>query len=199
MDPSESWLQKYRIPIALSLLGIVLIIGGIFASGINKSESLSSNQKSFPKESLVGSQDVTVDISGSVNMPGIYKLKIGDRVADAINLAGGFKDSANKEYISKYLNLAQKVADGTKIYIPYQGEQYTNTQAGSVAGVSSTAAGNVNINTASQSDLEALTGIGPVTASKIISSRPYQATDDLVSKKIISKSVFDKIKDSISI
>ena len=68
-------------------------------------------------------------------------------------------------------------------------------QSVSVAGASTQA--QVNINTASQSDLESLPGIGPVTASKIISDRPYQIVEDLVNKKAVSKAVFEKIKDQI--
>ena len=57
----------------------------------------------------------------------------------------------------------------------------------------------VNINTASETELDALPGVGPVTAQKIISNRPYQKIDDLVSKKAVGASVFSKIKDQISI
>ena len=198
MDPEENILQKYRIPIGLSIVGLVLIIAGVFSSGINRVESTeaSSKDKQFPKESLVGSQEITVDVSGAINSPGVYKLKEGDRIAEAIGLAGGFKADANSEYISKYLNMAQKLVDGTKIYIPYQGEAApVSAGQGQVAGVNSSAS--ININSSTQSELESLPGIGPVTASKIISGRPYQKVDDLLSKKIVSKAVFEKIKESI--
>jgi len=184
-------LQKFKLPIALSLLGLVLILGGIFASGLNKSAP-----KEFPKESLVESQKIiSVDVSGAVNKPGVYQLKDGSRIEDAINSAGGFAEIANGEYVSKYLNMAQRLTDGTKIYVPFEGESGANVQSGVVAG-SSTGA-KVNINTSTQAELEALPGIGPVTASKIISDRPYQEVGDLLNKKVVSKSVFEKIKDQI--
>lgn len=192
MERFPNFFDKYKLPLGLSLIGGVLIIGGIFASGIN-----SNKVRDFPKESLVaGEKFISVDISGAVKTSGVYQLNDGDRIEDAIRAAGGFAQDANQEYISKYINLAQKLVDGTKVYIPKTGEQIPSVQqAGSVSGVST--ASSVNINTATQVELEALPGIGPVSASKIISDRPYQNTGELLSKKIVGKAVFDKIKDSI--
>ncbi|TSC86356.1 MAG: competence protein ComEA [Microgenomates group bacterium Gr01-1014_7] len=189
-------LEKFKIPIALSLLGIVLIIGGTFASGLNKHPTTSSGQ-GFPKESLVNSQKmISVDVSGAVNRPGVYKLNEGSIVEDAIRVGGGFSDSANKEYISKYLNMAQKLSDGSKVYVPLTGETGPGVHTGSSVSATNPQS-KVNINTSTQAELEALPGIGPVTASKIISGRPYQTSDELVSKKVVSKIIFEKIKDSL--
>lgn len=191
LDGIKAWIDRFKIPIALSLVGFVLIIGGIFTSGFK-----ASDKKEFPKESLVNSQKIiSVDVSGAVNRPGVYQLKDGLRIEEAIQAAGGFSETANSEYISKYLNLAQKLSDGMKIYVPYAGENVSVPQGGQVAG--SNIVARVNINTATQAELEALPGVGPVTASKIISDRPYQKIEDLLDKKIVSKSVFEKIKDQI--
>lgn len=183
-------LERFKIPIALSLVGIVLIIGGIVSSKI------SSKPAQFPKESLMDSSQrvLSVDVSGAVVKPGVYQLSDGSRIEDAIKAAGGFTENANQNYITKSLNMAQKINDGTKIYVPVTGD------SGVVAGtVSSNGAqtAKVNINTASQSELEALPGIGAVTASKIISSRPYQNAEELLGKKVVGKSVYEKIKDSL--
>lgn len=184
-------IEKFKLPIGLSLVGIVLILGGLFATGLTRSKS-----KEYPKESLV-SQDkvISVDVSGAVVKSGVYQLKEGSRIEEAINAAGGFSKDSNGEYVSKYLNMAQKLSDGSKVYVPFEGEQIPSQGGGTVAGEASSS--KVNINSASQSELEALPGIGPVTASKIISGRPYQKIEDLLSSKIVSKSVFEKIKDSI--
>lgn len=183
-------LERFKLPIALLFVGLVLMIGGVFASGLNKQSS-----KDFPKESLVQSQKmISVDVSGGVSSPGVYQLKDGSKVVDAIKEAGGFSEDANQEYISKYLNMAQKLSDGTKIYVPFAGESTANLKiGGQISGVSQSS--RININTASQTELEALPGIGPVTASKIISNRPYQDAGELLSKKVVGKSVYDKIKD----
>lgn len=186
-------LEKFKLPIVLSLLGIVLIIGGVFASGLNK------QTPKFPKESLVNSQKmISVDVSGAVNKPGVYKLNEGSRIEEAILVAGGFSDSANKEYISKYLNMAQKLSDGSKVYVPVEGDPSFRPPKADFAGqAATTSQAKVNINTSTQAELEALPGIGPVTASKIISGRPYQKTEDILTQKIIFKSVYEKIKDSL--
>lgn len=186
-------LEQFKLPIGLSLVGIVLIIGGMVTSGFSKQKP-----KDFPKESLVGSQKiVSVDVSGAVTKPGVYKLKDGSRIEDAISAAGGFAETANGEYISKYLNMALKLSDGSKIYVPVAGESNVPPGGGTVAGISESA--KVNINVATQAELEALPGIGPVTASKIISDRPYQAAEDLLNKKVVNKSTFEKIKDLITL
>ncbi|MBI2330004.1 SLBB domain-containing protein [Candidatus Daviesbacteria bacterium] len=192
-------LNKFKLPIGLSLLGLVLIVGGIFASGLNKSKH-NPPAGGFPKESIVESRKlISVDVSGAVSKPGVYQLVTGSRIEDVIKLAGGFTQDANQEYISKTLNLAQKLSDGSKIYVPLVGEQGAIKTTWEV-GLDSSQVRVVNINTATQAELEALPGrVGPVTASNIISGRPYQAIEELLDKKIVSKSVFEAIKDSISL
>lgn len=180
-------IDKFKIPIGLSLIGLVLIIGGMIASGLTKPKI------EYPKESIVsGIKKISVDVSGAVIKPGVYQLDENSRVEDAVLSAGGLAENANGEYVSKYLNMAQKLSDGMKIYVPIAGEQYSGGVS-SVAGIKS----QVNINTATQAELEVLSGIGPVTASKIISGRPYSKIEDLLTLKIVSKKVFDQIKDSL--
>ena len=140
--------------------------------------------------SSVNSQDstLTVDVQGAVNKPGVVRLPGGSRIEDAIAAAGGFSEEADQEYIRRQMNLAAKVVDGTKIYLPYQGE----SNQSNVSNV-------VNLNTASQKELESLPGIGPVTAEKIIAGRPYGTIEELMERKIIGKAVFEKIKERISV
>lgn len=191
-----SWrekIEKFKLPIGLSLVGLVLIVGGIFASGLNKNQP-----KTFPKESIVQIQKlISVDVSGAVVNPGVYQLIDGSRIEDAVEAGGGFVPDANKEYISKSLNMAQKLSDGSKVYVPFEGEQGAVKNIWEVGSDSSQVNGKVNINNATQAELEALSGIGPVTASKIISDRPYQTVEELLNKKVVSKGVFDKIKDQL--
>lgn len=190
------WKQKvnqFKLPLGLSLIGIVLIVGGIFTSGLHQAKP-----KDFPKESLVSNQKViSVDISGAVIKPGVYQLPEGSRITDAVSIAGGFAEAASGEYISKYLNMAQKLSDGSKIYVPIAGENAAipTGYGGSVAGANTQA--KININTATEPELDILSGIGPVTAAKIVSGRPYQQIEDLFNKKIVSKAVFEKIKEQL--
>ena len=104
--------------------------------------------------------------------------------------AGGLASEADQAKI----NLAAKVADGQKIHIASQYEATSNTQQ-----VISSESNLININTASEAELDKLPGIGPVTAAKIISLRPYGTLEELLSKKAVSSSVYGKIKDLVSL
>lgn len=191
MEELSQKLEGYKLPIGLILVGVVLIIGGLFLNPQKSSD--------YPKESIVEPQikTIKVDISGEVINPGVYELEEGSRVEDLISKAGGLTPNANQEFIAKNVNQAQKLVDAAKYYIPKEGEDVTSVNSymsGSVAGTSSQI---VNINSASQKDLESLPGIGPVTASNIIQNRPFTSVDELVNKKIVNKSTFEKIKSSI--
>lgn len=197
MDRLNQILDQYKLPLGLSFVGLILIIGGLFSSGLFKhSSKLTADQ--FPKESMVNEQSkmIKVDISGAVRIPGVYSLTSTDRIEDLVKAAGGFESSASAEYVSKQLNLSQKISDGQKVYIPFEGEDY---QLGTVAGVSTLGSTVVGLNSASSKELERLPGIGEVTAGKIISKRPYQSVEDLITKKVVSKSVYEKIKDLVNI
>jgi competence protein ComEA len=146
-----------------------------------------------------GSKEIAVDVEGAVMKPGVYKIKADSRVQDALIAAGGMSEDADREKAAKGLNLASKVTDGAKIYIPANGEEVAalgGSSGGTVMGASSDT---VNINSASSEELEALPGIGKVTAGKIIDNRPYNSVQELVDKKVVGKSVFEKIKEKIGV
>ncbi len=190
MEKLNEFLNQYKLPLVLSFVGLVLIIGGIFSSG------LLSKPKDFPQASLIeNNKEIKIDVSGAVNMPGVYSLSAGSRVEDAIAASGGFSQEYNPDYVSKSLNLSQKLSDGQKIYIPYDGESYSGGTS-MVAGISTE---KIGINSSTQPQLEELPGVGPATAQKIIASRPYQDLAELYIKKIISKNLFEKIKESIDL
>lgn len=109
--------------------------------------------------------------------------------------AGGLASSADRDYVAKHLNLAQKLSDGAKIYIPKDGEVVNGA---STTVLAEQAGGLININTASLDSLDSLSGIGQVTAQKIMNGRPYADIQELITKHIITQKVFDKIKSSIT-
>lgn len=85
------------------------------------------------------------------------------------------------------INLAAKLSDGQKIYILNSGEsvsQSAGVPAGQIAGVSEGQL--INVNTASEAELDKLPSVGPVTAQKIVASRPYSTLEELVSKKAVA-------------
>lgn len=141
------------------------------------------------------SSKIKVDVSGAVNNPGVYGLSEGDRVEDALKMAGGFSSEADPEWVAKSINLASKITDGQKIYI------YAKSETSSTSSTlgSSSVSGKVNINFSSSKELDTLPGVGEVTAGKIISGRPYNSVEDLLNKKVVGKATFEKIKDLVSV
>lgn len=189
---------------------ILLIISGISFLSIIGAVGLliKSNQPVEPirfetqATSSASIKTITVDIEGAVAKPGIYNLLPDARVSDAIRSAGGLTAQADRERIDKTINRAAKLVDGAKLYFPKIGElSSAQTQTSSVHSSPANIAGSsiVNINLASQADLEALPGVGPVTAKKIVDNRPYQTLEELVNKKAVGQSLYAKIKDLISL
>lgn len=145
---------------------------------------------------------IKVHIAGSVVTEGIIELEEGARVADAIKEAGGTTADAN----TKKINLAQKLQDGQKIYIPNQNE----TEEDIMENLGETIEENrinssskVNINTATQTELELLSGIGPSIASKIISYRKengkFKTIEDIKNVPGIGEAKFNSIQDQITV
>ena len=150
-------------------------------------------------------EKIKIHIAGAVNKEGLYELEEEQRIADAIEIAGGLKNDADLSDI----NLASKLEDGMKIYIPTINEntnENTNTQ-----NINSTENPNtqgrttdkININTASQSELDTLPGIGPSTALKIIKYREengkFKSIEDIKEVSGIGESKYEQIKDLIKI
>ena len=174
--------------------------------------SVEREAEDAPSDDAVGSSkksssaaEVYVDVDGAVVSPGVYRLKEGARVSQAIDAAGGLTAEADVTG----LNRASKVADGQKIYVPKVGEQQTVTAGGGADGGAvvtsgaNDAAGLVNINTASVAELQTLSGIGPSMAQSIIDERtkngPIASVDDLMRVSGIGEKKLAKIKDCICV
>lgn len=173
------------------------------ASDVRGSGDASPVDESSAKSSSAA--EAYVDVDGAVVRPGVYRLKDGARVSQAIDAAGGLTVEADVTG----LNRASKITDGQKIYVPTVGEQQA---AAAVGGAESSAAttpgagsssGLVNINTASAAELQTLSGIGPSMAQSIIDDRskngPFASVDDLMRVSGIGEKKLAKIKDCICI
>lgn len=135
---------------------------------------------------------IVVDVAGAVVRPGLHRLSSGDRVGDAIEAAGGFAPRADLAAASQALNLAQPLEDGTKVLVPELEIEHRRTSA--------VDDGRIDLNRASQSELESLPGIGPVTARKIMDARTqrrFSAARDLRARDLVGESVFGDIKDLV--
>jgi competence protein ComEA len=144
--------------------------------------------------------EVVVDVAGAVGTPGVHTLAAGSRVGDAISAAGGLTDDADRER----LNLAERIADGQRIYVLKVGQTapaaIASTNGSPEAGG---AGGPVDLNTASASQLDALPGVGPATAQAIISYRsehgPFASVDQLASVKGIGPAKMAQLKDLVRV
>ncbi|MEK7550890.1 MAG: helix-hairpin-helix domain-containing protein [Patescibacteria group bacterium] len=186
------------------LSGAILIGFGIF---FFKSDIGSSGTKvkvlNATTEGQEGGEEITVEIAGEVETPGVYKLSFGARVEDLLTISGGLSANANRNWVEKYLNRAAKLIDSQKVYIPSQSEILTakeigDDQSGS-SQFTSQGSGLTNINISSLSELDKLPGIGPVYGQNIIDHRPYSTVEELLSKGILKKNVYEKIKDMVGV
>jgi competence protein ComEA len=137
-----------------------------------------------------------VYICGAVANPGVYELTGGSRICDALDAAGGFSENAG----TTYLNLAEFVSDGQKIYVPTQEELTVELAAEEEAAADD---GRININTASKEQLVTLPGIGDAKADSIIAYRTehgaFSTIEEIMEIPGIKEAVFSKIKDFISV
>ena len=144
-----------------------------------------------------------VDISGAVNDPGVYELSLDSRVQDAIKIAGGLLPDAN----SSAVNMAARVMDGQKIIIPLEGEEIPVTKSSPVDELTGqsliTDTQPININTATQEELETLPGIGPSKAAAIIEYRStngaFTTFEDILEVTGIGEKTLEGFKDLIFI
>lgn len=192
------FLRRHILLVGIFVLGLIIFIGGlIWLFPTHQEEEITFEQPTGQAAAVSPtSSQITVDIAGAVLKPGVYGLDPDTRLKDAITQAGGLRPDADADIIAKQINLAQKLSDSMKIYIPFKGEVFAATGGTGFAGASTTNL--VNINTASLSDLDRLPKIGEVTAQKIISGRPYGSIEDLTVKKVISSSVFAAIEKMIT-
>jgi competence protein ComEA len=138
---------------------------------------------------------VVVDVVGAVRRAGLYRLPQGSRIADAVTRAGGATRKADLALV----NLAAPVADGTQIVVPAQSPA---AAASGGAGSAAAPAGPVHLNTATLQDLDALPGVGPVTAQKIVDYRQqhgaFASVDELDAIPGIGPKRLDQLRDLVA-
>lgn len=184
-----------RIILNYKTIVILIILGVTFYSILQSyfSFSQSSSSSSPNEQEITQSEDIKifVHIDGCIKSKNVYSLKSGTRLFELIEMAGGYTEEADLDLISKKINLSEIIKDQGKYLIPC----INNDLDTDVINDSAT----ININMASIYELESINGIGEKTAEKIIQGRPFLTTEELVSSKIISLNLFEKIKDQISV
>ncbi|MEK9178912.1 MAG: helix-hairpin-helix domain-containing protein [Patescibacteria group bacterium] len=178
---------------ASAVLSLVSVFILMKLFNINKEfNTLSSEPVLIQNKEFSSGSTIFVDIQGAVTKPGVFELPESSRMIDALQKSEGFTDNADRYYVAKIFNLAKKLTDEEKIYIPFLEERQTYIS-------DSIAPTTININSASQTQLELLPKIGPTTAKKIINKRPYNSLEELVTKKAIGEKTLEAIKNQISL
>ena len=199
------------------IIGIILLlIGGIwFHHNENKKSMLiiddnkkmeDANKEHWEENNLQETEQtqetnkIMVHIIGQVKNPGVVEMNEGARLIDAIKELGGATAEADLEYV----NLAQKLRDEEKIYIPRKGEIPKEEIINAISTNSGSKNSDIiNINTASLEQLKTLSGIGDVLASNIIEYREtnggFKNKEELMNVKRIGEKIYNSIKDKIKI
>jgi competence protein ComEA len=166
--------------------------------------SASADPGTAPAASPGAKSGIVVEVAGAVVRPGVYHLPAGSRVGDAITAAGGYTSRVDAAAVDAQLNLASVLGDADKVRVPARGDPTPppSSAAGDGNGSVAAASGPLDLNTATATQLDALPGIGPVTAAKIISAREQQrfaSVDDLVARKVLGSATLEKIRALVTV
>jgi competence protein ComEA len=184
-----AWLERYRwLVIGLMAAPLLIAIGVFVDRQLQGPQPLEIN---LPETST--SSEIQVYVAGAVNRPGVYFLADGDRWIDAVDAAGGPSDDADLEAV----NLALRLHDEDRVVVPRLGEQAALDSAQAPQN------GLIDINTAPAGTLDDLPGIGEVRSQSIVDSRqrdgPFSRIEELVERELVPQSVFDQIRDQITV
>lgn len=206
------WLRKHREGVIVGLLLSLLfaIVLGVVLWAVKRpapAPIVIQSLTPFPtltRGPTATPQPLLVYVSGAVAQPGVYTVPWDSRVQQAITAAGGPTLDADLVRV----NLAARVRDEQQVYVPYQHEMATPVLPTAVPDMASNAplalpGQKININTASASELEALPGIGPVLAQRVVEYRqsngPFSTPEDIKKVKGIGDGIFAEIKAWITV
>ncbi len=204
-------LHRQRLVLA-GVVGAVVIgaLAGLVALGGSGAQTIAGPEDSFGPLGSAGPRaatgEIVVDVTGAVVNPGVYRLDPGSRVGDAVNAAGGFSPRVDAERVSVELNLAETLTDGAQLRVPSRDddEPATGGLGGSdgAGGAGGSPGDLIDLNAATQAELESLPGIGPVTAGKIMESRaetPFRSVDELRERGIVGEKTFEDLRALVTV
>ncbi|MBM7645822.1 competence protein ComEA [Scopulibacillus daqui] len=205
--------RKDKIPyVAAAVLLVILVYVSFFKSKtpepvlpnkeknevfVQKDNKIEAGDHLKKDENKAEQREVVVDVKGAVKKPGVYHMENDARIMEVISKAGGLNSDADQ----KQINMAQKLTDEMVVYIPHKGEniEQANGAAGSQGlSVNSSKDDKVNINTATDEELQKLPGIGPAKSAAIMTYReksgPFKTVDDLTNVPGIGEKSLEQIK-----
>ena len=197
----ESWSLSAKAALIGGILLILVGVGGLFSKKEESVEGTTVVETTMLAEktevSTTQETVIFVDIKGAVKNPGVYQMKVGDRVKDALDAAGGLTAEAD----SQKVNLAQRVEDQMVIVVPKVGEEGAEEIPAGETRKEATKEGKVNINTATVEELKTLKGVGEKKAEAIIEYRKkngsFKTKEDLMKVRGIGKKLFDSFQERI--
>ena len=195
----ESWSLTVKGAVIGGVLLLLVGVGGLFSKKEEAVEELAVVETTVLAEktevSTTQEAVIFVDIKGAVKNPGVYQMKVGDRVKDALEAAGGLTEEAD----SQKVNLAKRLEDQMAIVVPKVGEEAEEIPAGATS--KEAKEGKVNINTATVEELKTLKGVGDKKAEAIIEYRKkngsFKTKEDLMKVRGIGKKLFESFQERI--
>ena len=196
----ESWSLLAKAAVIGGILLILVGVGGLFSKKEESVEETTVVETTVLAEKTEASTTqetvIFVDIKGAVKNPGVYQMKVGDRVKDALEAAGGLTEEAD----SQKVHLAKRLEDQMVIVVPKVGEEAEEIPAGATS-KEEAKEGKVNINTATVEELKTLKGVGEKKAEAIIEYRKkngsFQTKEDLMKVRGIGKKLFESFQERI--
>ena len=196
----ESWSQAVKGAVIGGVLLLLVGVGGLLPKkeeAVEESEAVVTTvMAEKTEESTTLEAVIFVDIKGEVKKPGVYQMKVGDRVKDALDAAGGLTDEADRHKV----NFAKRLEDQMVIVVPKVGEEPEAIPAGATSKEVSKE-GKVNINTATVEELKTLKGVGEKKAEAIIEYRKkngsFKTKEDLMKVRGIGKKLFESFEERI--
>lgn len=201
----------FRKSMLVLIVIAVAALGGTLYGLYGREDAAALDAGAATQAQTVEQASIAVYVSGAVNKPGVVTLPAGSRAVDAVNACGGVLPTADPDKI----NMAQELKDGEQLRVPERAQVAPVSDASGTAGTAGSAAsangatpansagGLVNINTASEQELDTLPGIGPAMAKRIIEYRTteggFKKLEDIKNIKGIGDAKFNKLKDKICI
>jgi competence protein ComEA len=176
------------------LVAAVLVLALVLADRFLLHAGTAEPRAAPPPVASVAPAQIVVDVVGAVRRPGLYRLRQSARVADAIARAGGLSRRADRTLV----NLAAPIADGQQVLVPAR----VPASPAAGGGSSTTQSGPVHLNTATLEEFDALPGVGPVTAQKILDYRQkhgaFTSVDELDAIAGIGPARLDSLRDLVT-
>jgi len=195
--------DRQRVAVAVLALAAVLGAGAVWVraaprpSGSVDGPGAAAAAQTLPRavQGATAAGRVAVHVAGRVRRPGLVRLAAGSRVVDAIRAAGGATPGADLDAV----NLARRLVDGEQVRVPARGQAAAAPPAGAPG---APPAGPVDLNTATAEQLDALPGVGEVTAGHIVAYRtahPFTSVDELLEVPGIGQRRFEQLKDLVTV